>query len=206
MLCRIKPLMLLLICSVLWSIPVQSSTGASGQILGGTKEAPVKIEVYSDFQCPSCRELYLGTIRQVIQEYSSKNKVCVIYHEFPLRSHQYSRQAARFTSAAAKLGTKKLLAVMDSLFTDQAYWSQDGNLEKTIAKALLPADLIKVKQIMQDSLTSINSEIEEEITAGNLKKVSSTPTMFIYYDGKQKRVEGQVIYLTMKEFLDKIVK
>ena len=72
--------------------PGPTAEPASGQILGGSKNSPVKIEVFSDFECPACRELYLVTIRQVLQEYSSKDKVCVIYHEFPLSSHRYSRR------------------------------------------------------------------------------------------------------------------
>lgn len=204
MVARLKPLTLLLVCSLLWAVQGGSAEPSSGQILGGSKNSPVKIEVFSDFECPACRELYLGTIRQVLQEYSSKDKVCVIYHEFPLSSHKYSREAARYSAAAGRLGRQKLLPVLDSLFMDQAHWSQDGSIEKTVAKALPQEDFIKLKQIMADP--SINAEVTKGVELGIQKKVTSTPTMFISYIGKQQKVEGLVTYLVMKQFLDSIVK
>ena len=112
--------------------------------------SPLRIEVFSDFQCPACRELYLGTIRQVLQDYSSKDKVCVIYHEFPLAIHPYAKEAARYSEAAGRLGLQKLLPVYDSLFTDQQQWSKDGSLELTVSKALPSEDVQKLKKIMQE--------------------------------------------------------
>lgn len=166
--------------------------------------SPIRIDVFSDFQCPHCRELFLGTIRPVLSEYASKDKVCVIYHEFPLSSHQYSREAARYSEAAARLGTQKLLTVLDSLFTEQTQWSKDGNLAATISKALPSEDFAKLKQLLQDS--SINAGIEKEIQLGLLNDIQSTPTMLISYIGKKQRVEGLVTYEVLKQFIDSIVK
>lgn len=201
---KFKPLMLLLVCSLLWSLPTQSAETGPGQVLGGSLNSPVRIEVFSDFQCPACRELYLGTIRQVLQDYSSSNKVCVIYHEFPLSAHRYSHEAARYSTAAGKMGPQKLLPVFDSLFMDQAQWSQDGSLERTISKALPREDFLKLKKLMQDS--TINSAIEKEVQLGLQKEVKSTPTMFIQYSGKQQKVEGLVTYVVMKQFIESIIK
>lgn len=70
------------------------------QCLGGELDAPIRIEVFSDFECPACREFYLNTIRPVLKDYCSLDKVCVVYHEFPLQGHKYSRQAAQYSKAA----------------------------------------------------------------------------------------------------------
>lgn len=204
MLGKIKPPVILLAFALFWSIPELSAENGSGQVLGGSPNSPVRIEVFSDFECPACRELYLATIRQVLQEYSSKDKVCVIYHEFPLRSHRYSREAARYSAAAGRLGRQKLIPVIDSLFMEQANWSQDGNIEKTVAKALPREDFLKLKQLMQDP--SINASIEKELELGVQKKVTSTPTIFVYYTGRQQKVEGYVTYPVMKQFIDSILK
>jgi len=201
---KLKWMMLLTMCSALCSIPARSLDQAAGQILGGSLSSPIRLEVFSDFQCPACRDLYLGTIRQVLQDYASKDKVCVIYHEYPLSIHQYAREAARYSEAASRLGQQKLLPVYDSLFTDQAQWSQDGSLEATVSKALSLEDFQKLKKIMQDS--SINAAIEKEVQLGLQKEVKSTPTLFIYYIGKQQKVEGVVTYLVLKQFIDSIVK
>lgn len=176
----------------------------SGQLLGGSPGSPVQIEVFSDFQCSACRELYLGTIRQVLQDYSSKNKVCVIYHEFPLSYHKYSREAARYAEAASRLGLKQSLAVRDALFMDQPQWSQNGNLEASISKALPKEDFQKLKKILQDS--GINLAIERDLDLAAKRQIRSTPTMFIRYAGKQQKVEGHVPYVVLKQFIDSILK
>jgi protein-disulfide isomerase len=198
--------LILIVISLFWPLPMRSSDDAPGQILGGSANSPVQIEVFSDFQCSACREFYLNTIRQVLQEYSSKDKVCVVYHEFPLAIHRYSREAARYSEAAARLGAQKLLSVMDSLFMDQALWAQDGKVEMSVskAKALSPEDLLKLKKVMQDS--SIDLAIERELQLGIKNEIKSTPTMFISYIGKKQKVEGLVTYLVLKQFIDSIVK
>ncbi len=191
-------------CLAISSLSFISAEEPSGQILGGSLNAPIRIEVFSDFQCPHCRDLFLDTIRPVLKDYASKDKVCVIYHEFPLSNHQYSREAARYVEAAAQLGQQKLLPVYESIFKDQAEWSVDGKLEDTIAKALPHDDLLKVIKAMQDP--GINAAIEKEIDKGVKNKIESTPTMIISYVGKQQRVEGLVTYPVLKQFIDSVVK
>jgi protein-disulfide isomerase len=193
---------LLILLASMASIPAFSSD--QGQMIGGSMSSPVRIEVFSDFQCPACRDLYLGAIRQVLQDYSSKDKVCVIYHEFPLSIHAYSKEAARYSEAASRLGIQSLLTVFDSLFADQAQWSQDGNLDAVIAKALPRDEYRKLKKVMQDP--SINQSIDKEILLGQKKDIKSTPTMFLYYAGKEQKVEGGITYTTMKQFLDTVIK
>ena len=197
-------LLLPVICFLFWSIPLRSADEVSGQILGGSLDAPVRIEVYSDFQCSYCRQLYLETIKPLLQEYASKDKVCVIYHEFPLAMHPYAREAARYSEAAAQLGQQTLLPVYDFLFTDQDKWAKDGSLEATVSKALSAEDFLKLKKLLQDS--SINAAIEKEIRLGLERKVDSTPTLLISYIGRQQKVQGYVTYPVMKQFLDTIVK
>jgi protein-disulfide isomerase len=197
-------LSLLAVCFTAGSMAVQSSDQVMGQILGGSLKSPVRIEVYSDFQCSSCRELYLQTIRQVLLEYSSKDKVCVIYHEYPIQSHQFSRQAARYVEAASRLGQQKLLLVMESLFIDQSIWSQNGNLEASIAKALSRDEMLKLKRFIQDA--SINASIDQQYQLAIKREIKSTPTIFFYYSGKQEKSEGYLSYPVMKQFIDRIIK
>jgi protein-disulfide isomerase len=182
-------------------LPVQPTALAAGQIMGGSLDAPVKIEVFSDFECPSCRELYLDVMRRVVGEYSGQNKVCLIYHEYPLiRIHRYSQEAARYAEAVAQLGREKLLRVYDTLFMDQAQWSQDGNLEASIAKVLSRAEIQRVKLMMRDP--GINAAIEKELRLGEQRQIKSTPTFFITAKGKEQRVEGRITYIALKQFID----
>jgi protein-disulfide isomerase len=201
---KTRLLLILIGLSLFWPMPARSADDAPGQILGGSVDSPIRIEVFSDFQCSACREFYLNTVRQVLQDYASKDKVCIVYHEFPLTIHRYSREAARYSEAAGRMGAAKLLAVMDAMFTDQALWSQDGKLEVSVSKALSHDDFLKLKKIMQDP--SIDIAVEKELQLGIKNEIKSTPTMFISYVGKKQKVEGIVTYLVLKQFIDSIVK
>ncbi len=197
----LKYMPLLVLLFALFVFPVQPAAVAAGQILGGSLDAPIKIEVFSDFECPSCRELYLDVMRQVIADYTGQNKVCLIYHEFPLtRIHQYSQEAARYAEAAAQLGRDKLLRVYDTLFMDQAQWAQDGRLEVSIGKVLSRAEMQKLKTILRDP--GINAAVDREIKLGEQKQIRSTPTFFISAKGKEQRVEGRITYVALKQFID----
>ncbi len=174
------------------------------QCLGGWMDAPIKIEVFSDYQCPACRALFLDTMKYVIRDYANVDKVCVIYREFPLAMHAYSREAARFSLAAQKLGRSQWLAVVDSLYTNQETWSKDGMVGVAVAKALSPSDFEKVLKLKNDP--SINEIIERDIALGQRREVQSTPTFFVTALNKEQKVVGGLPYPVLKQFFDRVVK
>ena len=70
----------------------------------GSRQAPITLEVFSDYQCPDCKRLHSATTQQVIDNYVSSGKVYLVHRDFPLSMHPYSRQAARWLNAAAAAG------------------------------------------------------------------------------------------------------
>jgi protein-disulfide isomerase len=190
--------------SLAFAMPVEASDQSCENCLGGGLDAPIKIEVFSDFQCPACRTLYMDTMKQVLRDYSRLDKVCVIYHEFPLAMHPHAREAARYALAARKLGRQQWLAVVDSLYSDQALWAQNGLVQVSVARVLSPLDYQNLQKLLQDP--SINETIARDIALGQERKVQSTPTMFVTAIGKEQRVEGGLPFPVLKDFFDKIVK
>ncbi len=197
-------LVLVLLLGLAVSVPAGAVDDKCEQCLGGTPDSPIKIEVFSDFQCPACRELYLDTMKQVLRDYCSSDKVCVIYHEFPLAMHPYAREAARYSLAAQRLGRLQWQAVVDALYTNQAIWSVNGSVQQVVASALSADDFQKVQKYIMDP--SINGTIERDIQLGNKQGVQSTPTFFVTAVGKEQKVVGGVPYLALKQFFDRIVK
>src|SRR5579883_1487945 len=100
----------------------------------GSKNAPVIMEVFSDFQCPACRALYLNTNRQVMDNYVNTGKVYLIHRDFPLQMHAYSKVAAEYARAAAEIG--KVEQVEQILFQTQDKWEQSGDVDGTVASVL----------------------------------------------------------------------
>ena len=108
----------------------QTGTPRPGEFLiGGEPGAPIKIEVFSDYQCPACRTFYLDTIKPILANYARaqagpngqpiKPRVCVVYRDFPLDMHQFARPAARLSLAAQRLGRERWLRVSEALYTYQ---------------------------------------------------------------------------------------
>lgn len=67
----------------------------------GNKNAPITMELYSDYQCPSCAGVFENTLPPMIDTYVAWGKVYLVHHDFPLQKHPYSGQAARWANAAA---------------------------------------------------------------------------------------------------------
>jgi protein-disulfide isomerase len=166
----------------------------------GPKDASIVIEVWSDFECPHCKELYLRTLRRVIEDYCAAGKVYLIHRDFPLPQHAHAREASRWASAAATVG--KYEEVTEALFTNQEIWSVNGNIEATVAP-VLGADLAKVKQVMTAHKDEIEAAIESDLFLGHQAGVGQTPTTKISQKGAMLSLSpGNFPYATLKSYLD----
>ncbi len=170
----------------------------------GQPGAAVKIEVFSDYQCPACRTFYLDTIRNVLTDYAADKRVSVVYHDFPLAMHQFSREATRYALAAQMMGRDYWLRLTDALYADQSQWSQDGKIDLIAARVFTPLEYARLKQQLLDP--RINQTLESEVALGGFRKIESTPTFFITVNGREQKVVGGVSYTVLKTFLDRILK
>ena len=170
----------------------------------GSATAPITIDVYTDFECPACRELYLRTIRRVIQEYVWANKVHLVHHDYPLPQHKYSREAARWAVAAASFG--KYEAVADALFENQATLTQTGAVESLASKSLSAEEVKRIKQILEKQGSQVDANIERDVFLAKTSQVTQTPTMFVRHKDKTYPVVGVVQFLVFKATLDDLLK
>jgi protein-disulfide isomerase len=168
----------------------------------GVKAAPITMEVFSDFQCPACRELYFQTVRPVIDNYVSAGKVYLIHRDMPLPVHPHSREAARYANAAARL--RKMENVVVALFDKQAVWAADGNVDSVGATALTPSEMVRVRKLVSGG--TLDEGIDKDVALGNQFRVTQTPTTIITYKGQTYPVVGVVSYSMMKTFLEQLLK
>ncbi|MFH1573633.1 MAG: thioredoxin domain-containing protein [Acidobacteriota bacterium] len=195
---------LVVLASILQS-PAQSQNGKANDTCdSGQPNAPVKIEIFSDFQCPACRAFYLDTIRPILKEYASQNRVCIVYHDFPLQMHSYARPATRYAIAARRLGRDQWLRVCEALYTDQALWTETGKLEPVVARVLSSDEMARIKKILEDP--TIEESIEQAIALAVQRGIRSTPTFFINANGREQRVVGGVSYPILKDYLERLFK
>ena len=182
----------------------QARTTPPLNCLGGTLDAPIQMEVFSDFQCGYCRLFYLETITQVLKNYTPSNKICVLYNEFPLERHPYSRLAARYSLAAQRVGKKQWLAVIDALYTKQEQWGQDGNIDAALKGTMSADDFDLTKKIMQDP--SIEEAIKRDMDRGEKMGVTGTPAIFMAALNKKHPKYPYAPYQVWKDFFDTMVK
>lgn len=167
----------------------------------GSSSAPIRIDEFSDFECPACRNFYQNTLRQVIDNYVSTGKVYVVHHDFPLSMHPYSRVAARWANAAAAAGLFE--PVEQTLFAKQDEWGATGNVEPVIAGVLSATEMKKVQMIYQQDAAQLDAAVESDLAAGKLKNVNQTPSIFVTSHGSTQALPpGGVTYELMKQYLD----
>jgi protein-disulfide isomerase len=176
-------------------------TGLDGHQAFGSKSAPVVMEVFSDYQCPACRQYFLNTNRQLMDNYVDMGKVYLIHRDYPLPMHAYSKIAARYGRAAAQIG--KFEPVAQTLFQNQDTWEQTGNVDGTVASVLSPTEMSKVRTLAKG--TSLDAAIEKDIQLGHEYNVNQTPTTIIHCKGQTYPVVGMVSYDVLHQFLDQLI-
>ncbi len=171
----------------------------------GSKEAPITMEVFTDYQCPACRGFYEMTLRPVIDNYVAAGKVYLVQHDFPLPMHAYSREAARWANAAAEIG--RFEVVEQALYAKQDQWGTTGKIEPVVAGVLSPAEMRKVREILQARGRQIDAAINRDVNLALQRRVNQTPTIFVTHRGQTTPLPpGGVSYALLKQYLDMLLR
>jgi protein-disulfide isomerase len=158
-----------------YSFPAQS-----GQAMGDPN-APVKMEEYSDFQCPYCRQFHNDTFRQIIDTYVRTGKVYFVFRNFPIvdrsASDQESHTAANAAVCAGQQG--KFFEYHDLLFANQTGENiGDFTVKRVQAMAsTLGLDTSKFNACLNDSATA--NTVAQDFAAGVKAGVDSTPSFMV---------------------------
>ena len=166
----------------------------------GSKSAPIVMEVFSDFQCPACKTLFMTTNRQLMDNYVSTGKVYLIHRDFPLPMHAHSQVAAQYSRAAAQIG--KFEPVEQALFQNQEKWEQTGDVDGTVAAVLSSAEMVKVRAIVKAG--TVNAAIQKDVALGHFYNVNQTPTTVFHSKGQTFPYAGSMNYEIMRNFLDQL--
>jgi protein-disulfide isomerase len=168
----------------------------------GSPSAPLTIEVFSDYECPSCRSLWMDTMPQIMRDYVTSGKVRIVHRDFPLPQHQYTRLATRYANAAGQIGRYEL--VVDQIFKTQPTWAGNGNVDAEVAKVLPPGEMQKVRDLVKNDM-HLDDTVTADVSLGQQIPLNETPTMLLIYKGKRDKVAGALPYNVMKSYLDQIL-
>jgi len=167
----------------------------------GSRQAPITIEVFSDYQCPQCKVFYQDTTRQLIDNYVSTGKVYLVHRDFPLNMHSHSREAAQWANAAALAGVFD--TAEQALYAKQDDWGSTGRIEEVLANALSAADMKKVRLIAASQGPEIDASIARDMALGESRHVDGTPTIYVFHNGQMTPLPpGGVNYSLFKQYID----
>ena len=166
----------------------------------GSSAAPVTVEIYTDYQCPACRDLYMNTLPSLNADFVAPGKVRLLHRVYPLPVHQFSKLATRDANAAGSIGKYDLVA--NQLFVTQLDWSQNGNVDGTVAKVLGPADMEKVRAMVKTD-SHLDDTVATDVAMGDhTDHLNQTPTVVIVAKGKRDVIGGGMPYSILKQFLN----
>ena len=126
----------------------------------GAANAPITIELFSDFQCPGCKNLHESTIRELRHTYVNSGKVRLVYRDIHLPLHKYARLAGSYAAAAEKLGIYD--SVADRLFETQTQWEQTGKVDESVASVVPAPQMAKLRAIAAEP--AIGQQLDEATT------------------------------------------
>lgn len=134
----------------------------------GDPNAPVSMVIFSDFQCPYCKN-----VRTLIDQVAAANKdtLKIVFKNLPLRMHELAEPAARAALAAHAQG--KFWEMHDALF-DEPKLSMIKIIELAQKIGL---DMAKFNKDMQSE--AVKKQLAMDMQQAQKADVSATPTLFI---------------------------
>jgi len=157
--------------------PSTNEVGAEPLHVRGQPGAPVTLEEFGDFQCPSCATA-AEVIGKLEQDYSPRLRV--VWRNFPLAMHAHALEAALAAEAAGLQG--HFWEMHDLLYKDQAVWSRAldpataGQFFAAYARSLR----LDVERFARDSTSDeVKARVISDGEHGVSRGVKNTPTLFI---------------------------
>ena len=154
----------------------------------GNDGAPVKMLVFSDFQCPFCASFAAQIEPLLTQEFVQPGTLQFVYYDFPLGgSHKYSFVASRAARCAGD--QNKFWEYHNLIFGKQSEWSFDQN--PPVRKLIDYGQEVGLERGAFEAC--VNSDKYQDIVSANRLLgerlgVNSTPTVFV----NQKRLPAQM--------------
>src|SRR6476661_5645278 len=140
----------------------------------GNPEAPLTLEEFGDFECPSCKNL-ATFLDQLVKEYHPR--VRLIFRNFPLAMHQSARDAALAAEAAGLQG--RYWEMHDALYREQPVWSSSSDARTLFISyaETLGLDLHQFKRDMESE--KVRARIEFDQARAKSLGVQTAPSLFV---------------------------
>jgi protein-disulfide isomerase len=145
----------------------------------GDPNAPIRMDVYSDFQCSSCNIFAQQVEPAVVEQYVETGQVYIIYRHFPIldRGTNESRQAANASMCAAEQG--RFWDYHDMLFANYLGVNVGSYTERRLiafAEAL-EMDTDAFNACLREN--RYQNVIAEDMSMGQQLEITGTPSVYV---------------------------
>jgi protein-disulfide isomerase len=171
-----------------------------GQPSMGTVGAPVVLSVYTDYQCPYCRE-QAKTLRANLMKNFPK-EVRLFIHDFPLEQiHPWARPAAIAGRCIYLQGEENYWKYHDWVFDQQQ--ALGAETFRGMLMSWAPANGIDSLQLTRcyDNKET-DGEITQDLAGAKKLGINSTPTLYV----NGRKLAGNVSWEQLKSIIDVEVK
>ena len=149
----------------------------SGALLTtGPNSAPVKLVVFSDFECPYCKQFanILAALRP-----EERAQIEIVYRQFPLNIHVWASDAAQISTCVALQNQNAFWKLHDFFFENQQALSKETILSKSL-------DYLRRSEVVDPTkLSACVAEkrfqpiLQQDETLALDLGIRGTPTVFI---------------------------
>jgi protein-disulfide isomerase len=161
----------------------------------GPANAPVTLVLFSDFQCPLCKQEADVIHKQVPAVFPEK--VRIYFRDFPLESlHNWARPAADAGRCVFKTNPAAFWDFYDWIYENQTYIGLD-NLNSKIQEFVTSKGLDGMQFSRCVESKSGNAEVAASMAVGNSLGLNATPTIFL----NGRKLEGAVPWETLETLI-----
>jgi len=144
----------------------------------GSPGAPVVVVVFSDFQCPNCKE-EAKTLRQNLQV-SFPKEVRVYFKDFPMEQiHNWAKPAAMAGQCVFRQNPQAFWQYHDWIYEHQGEVTADNLKAKVMEFAQTAKDLDQMALGRCMDTKATEADVDSEIAQGRSLKIDATPTIFV---------------------------
>jgi protein-disulfide isomerase len=157
----------------------------------GNPDAKVTIVNFDDFECPFCARMHTTLMTEIYPQY--KDKIKIVYKDYPLPMHPWAQHAANDANCLAKENSTAYWELADYLHANQrAIGASQQNLPASFAEIDRQtmdfgkqngADLQRLQACVKAQSDVV---VKASVAEGDKLGVSATPTVFI----NGERLEG----------------
>jgi protein-disulfide isomerase len=170
----------------------------------GNPDAPIRIDEYSDFQCPYCARFYQTTEKELMDTFVTDGTVYFVYNTFGEFIGPESAGSAEAAYCAGDQG--KFWEMHDVILSNQKGENQGAFADRRLNEfaEYLKLDMDKFEACFNDN--KYKDTIDQDMKDGIAGGVKATPSFVMTYtvngEAKTKLIEGAESYDAFKQEIE----